>query len=62
MITIFLRFWPIFGQNIGVFLKNQCFDHFFAKTSIRLSIKRQYLFEIFRRKYFKNHNIGPSTL
>jgi hypothetical protein len=23
----FLRFLPIFGVKIGVFLKNQCYDH-----------------------------------
>jgi hypothetical protein len=31
----------------------------FAKTSSSLSKKRQYFCQIFRRKYFKNHNIGP---
>jgi hypothetical protein len=25
----FLRFLPIFGEKIGVFLKNQCYDNFF---------------------------------
>jgi hypothetical protein len=26
----FLRFLPIFGEKIGVFLKNQCYDPIFA--------------------------------
>jgi hypothetical protein len=29
-IIIFLRFVPIFGEKIGVFLKNQCYDQNFA--------------------------------
>jgi hypothetical protein len=49
----FLRFSPIFGEKIAVFLKNQCYDQFFNSSS--LSKKRQN----FRRKYFKNHKIGP---
>jgi hypothetical protein len=43
------------------FLKNQCYDHIFAKTSCSLSKKRQFFREIFWRKYFKNHNIGPCS-
>jgi hypothetical protein len=31
----------------------------FAVTSISLSKKRQYFCKIFRRKYLKNHSIGP---
>jgi hypothetical protein len=27
----FLRFSPIFGEKIGVFLENQCYDQFFFK-------------------------------
>jgi hypothetical protein len=29
----FLRFLPIFGEKIGFFLQNQCYDQIFAKTS-----------------------------
>jgi hypothetical protein len=46
---------PIFGEKIGAFLKNQCYDQIFAKSSSSLSKKRRF----FWRKYFKNHNIGP---
>jgi hypothetical protein len=35
----FRRFLPNFGENIGVFLKKQCYDQFFAKSSISLSKK-----------------------
>jgi hypothetical protein len=41
------------------FLKNQCYDQNFAYFSFVLSQKRQFFRRIFRRKYFKNHNIGP---
>jgi hypothetical protein len=38
----FLRFSPIFGEKIGVFLKKQCYDQIFAKFSFVLSKKRQF--------------------
>jgi hypothetical protein len=53
------RFFPIFGEKIGVFLKNQCYDQLFSKFSFVLSQKRQFFRKNFRRKYLKNHNIGP---
>jgi hypothetical protein len=43
----FRRFLPIFDEKIGVSLKNQCYDHFFSKTSIRLSKKRQFFGNFF---------------
>jgi hypothetical protein len=55
----FLRFSTLFGEKYCVFLKNQCYDHIFAKTRSSLSKKRQHFRQIFRRKYCKNHNIGP---
>jgi hypothetical protein len=39
----------IFGEKIGVFLKNQCHDQIFATSSSSLSKKRQYFRQIFRR-------------
>jgi hypothetical protein len=30
----FLRFSPIFGEKIVVFLKNQCYDQFFKKVAV----------------------------
>jgi hypothetical protein len=38
----FLRFLPIFGEKIDVFLKHQCYDQIFAKNSSSLGKKRQY--------------------
>jgi hypothetical protein len=37
------QFSIIFGENIGAFLKNQCYDQIFAKFSFVLSKKRQFL-------------------
>jgi hypothetical protein len=42
MITIFCDDLSLFCEKIGVFLKNQCYDQLFAKTSCSLSKKRQY--------------------
>jgi hypothetical protein len=49
----FLRFFPIFGEKIDVFLKYQCYDQLFSKFSFVLSQKRRFFRKIFRRKYFK---------
>jgi hypothetical protein len=37
MITIFWKFCQYLDDEIGVFLKNQCYDRMFAKTSSTLS-------------------------
>jgi hypothetical protein len=39
MIKKFMQFFTIFGEKIGVFLKNQCYDQNFAKISFVLSKK-----------------------
>jgi hypothetical protein len=40
MITAyFLRFLPIYGGKIGVFLNNQCYDQVFAKKLAVVSEK-----------------------
>jgi hypothetical protein len=49
----------MFGEKIGVFLKNQCYDQNFAYFSFVLSQQRQFFRRKIRRKYLKNHNIGP---
>jgi hypothetical protein len=41
---------PIFGEKIGGFLKNQCYDQIFSKSSSSLSKKRQY----FHKKFGEN--------
>jgi hypothetical protein len=40
-----LRFSPIFGEKIGVFLQNQFYDQLFSKFSFVLSQKRQFFGE-----------------
>jgi hypothetical protein len=59
VITIFCDVCQFSAEKIGVFHKNLCYDHFFSKNGSTLSKKRQYFRQNFRRKYFKNHNIGP---
>jgi hypothetical protein len=59
MIAFFCDFLPIFGENIGVFLKKPMLWSHICKTSCSLSKKHQYFRQIVRRKYCKNHNIGP---
>jgi hypothetical protein len=38
---------PIFGEKIGVDLKTQCYDKFFAKTSGSLSKKCNFIAQCF---------------
>jgi hypothetical protein len=52
MITIFCDFRQFSAKQIAVFLKNQCYDQIFAKSSSSLSKKRQYFRKIFLLKYF----------
>jgi hypothetical protein len=58
----FQLFW---GEKISVFLKNQCYDQIFAKSSSSSSKKRQYFRKNFRRKCFKYqtsvHGMAQST-
>jgi hypothetical protein len=43
----FLRFFPIFGEKIGVFLKYQSYDQLFSKFSFVLSRKNANFFAKF---------------
>jgi hypothetical protein len=52
----------IFGEKIGVFLKNQCCDQIFAQFSFVLSQKRQFFADFFGENIFKNQNTGPSFI
>jgi hypothetical protein len=56
----YLIFLPIFVEQIGVFLKNQCNEQFFAKTNICLNKKRHLFCLNFWRINSKNRNIGPN--
>jgi hypothetical protein len=44
---------------MAFFSKNQCYDQHFASISFVLSQKRHFFRRKIRRKYLKNHNIGP---
>jgi hypothetical protein len=59
MITIFGDFCQFSAKKLGVFPQNQCYNQILGKTCCSLSKKRQYFRQIVRRKYFKNHSIGP---
>jgi hypothetical protein len=56
MITIFYDF----RQQNWRFLKNQCYDQMFEKITSSFEQKTPFFRQIFRRKYLKNRNIGPS--
>jgi hypothetical protein len=56
MITIFYDFWQfltIFGKKFGVFLKNQCYDHFFYKKLVCFQSKTPLFSPNFSAKIFK---------
>jgi hypothetical protein len=52
MITIFCDFCQFSDEKIGVFLKNQCYDPFLAKTSSSLSKKRHFVRQFFLANIF----------
>jgi hypothetical protein len=60
MITIFCDFWQFSEKKLAFFSKTNVMIKIFAQFSFVLSQKRQFFRWIFRRKYLKNHNIGPS--
>jgi hypothetical protein len=49
----FLRFLTIFGEQISVFLKSQCYDQNFAYLSFVSSQKRHFFAEFFSENIFK---------
>jgi hypothetical protein len=59
MITIFSDFCLFSVKKLAFFSKNNVMITIFPKTSSSLSKKRQFFRYILRRKYLKNHNIGP---
>jgi hypothetical protein len=48
-----MRFFPIFGEKIGVFLEYQCYDQLFSKFSFVLSQKTPIFSQNFSAKIFK---------
>jgi hypothetical protein len=60
MITIFCHFCQFSAEKMALFSKTDVMITIFAKTNRGLSKKKRKNFrKIFRRKYLKNHNIGP---
>jgi hypothetical protein len=56
------QFSAIFANCLrknGVFLKKQWYEEIFSNVCSVLCKKCQFFRRIIRRKYFKNHNIGP---
>jgi hypothetical protein len=49
----------IFGKKIGVFLKYQCYDQLLQNLALFWVKNANFFRKNFRRKYFKNNNIGP---
>jgi hypothetical protein len=60
MITIFCDFWQFSAKELAFLSKNNVMIK--IEFIYVLSQKRQFFRWFFRRKYFKNHNIGPWTL
>jgi hypothetical protein len=56
------QFLAIFGKNIGVFLKNQCYDQFFSKTSISLSKNANIFAKYFGKNIFKIITLVPGFI
>jgi hypothetical protein len=51
MITIFRRFFPIFGEKLAFFLNTNVMINFYKEYSFVLSQKRHFFRKIFQRKY-----------
>jgi hypothetical protein len=58
MVIIFCNFRQSSAKLLAFLSKTNLMINIFAKTSISLSKKRQYFRKMFRREYFKNHNMG----
>jgi hypothetical protein len=53
------QFSAIFSKKLAFFLNTNVMINFFSEFSFVLSQKRHFFRKMFRRKYLKNHNIGP---
>jgi hypothetical protein len=53
------NFFPIFGEEIGVFLKIQCYDQILAKTRIVGAKNANIFAKIFGKYIFKIITSGP---
>jgi hypothetical protein len=59
MITNLCDFCQFSAKKIGVFLKIQCYDQIFAKTSCSLSKKRQFVRHLFGENILKTITSVP---
>jgi hypothetical protein len=59
MITIFCDFWQFSAKKLAFFSKTNVMIKVLHNLALFWVTKRQFFRWIFRRKYFKNHNIGP---
>jgi hypothetical protein len=53
MIAIFCDFCRFSAEKTGVFLKNQCYDQIFARTSTSFSKNASFLTNLFGENIFK---------
>jgi hypothetical protein len=60
MITIFCDFSQFSAKKMAFFLNNNVMIYFFQKLDL-FWVKNAIFCKIFRRKYFKNHNISPCS-
>jgi hypothetical protein len=58
MITIFCDFWQFSAKKLAFFSKTNVLINFFQTLAL-FWVKNAIFCWIFRRKYLKNHNIGP---
>jgi hypothetical protein len=56
------QFSAIFGEKIGVFLRNQCYDNFISKFSFVLSQKRQFFAKFVGENIFKIITSVPDSM
>jgi hypothetical protein len=58
MITIFCDFCQFSAKKMALFSKTNVMIKFLHNLAL-FSVKMSFLADFFRRKYLKNHNIGP---
>jgi hypothetical protein len=63
MMTIFANFCQFSAKKLAFFSETHVMIKFLQTLAVHsLSKKRQYFRQIFGRKYFLNHNVGPRSL
>jgi hypothetical protein len=62
VITLFCDFRPFSAKKIGAFLKNQCYDHIFSKSSTGFEQKKPPIFKPNFWRIKKTQNFGPRSI